>query len=95
MAKYRKKPEFIEATLWPAPGDPPEFVTEGVRNPEKWAKATCAVCEVLMREHGRIERGDRPDVFVCPGYWVIKDDMGRVYTRNPETFAATYEPVEG
>ena len=103
MAKYRKKPNVIEATQWFKNGDHPDDHTvdmtlkEGAvvryyRSPTISGDVDCHHCQKTMHVHGWIDTLEGGHT-VCPGDWIITGVKGEHYPCKPDIFEATYEAV--
>lgn len=108
MAKFRKKPVVIEATIWCTNGDHPldgdeTHPTEGFkyegkvvryfRHPDVPGDSRCKHCQYRMHIHGWIDTLEGGHI-VCPGDWIITGVKGENYPCKPDIFDATYEKVK-
>lgn len=87
MAKFRKRPVVVEAVQW-FPSVEHEAVCTG----------PCALNDYLpSRLDPHLHTIHRHQtVYLEPGDWIITEPGGKnFYPCNLDTFAATYEPVEG
>lgn len=107
MAKFRRiSTGVVDAVQWFKNGDHPEdaccgmdergnpFQEEGhvvryFRRPDVPGIQICPHCEHDMHVHGWIDASDRT---VCPGDWVIRDELGEYFPMKPFAFVAIYEP---
>lgn len=82
MARYRKKPVVIEATLYDG-----QFDLEFLRGDERVRSAGdgSGAAEIVT-----LEGVMRCDI----GDWIIRGVKGELYPCKPDIFAATYEAVE-
>lgn len=92
MDKYRKVPVVIEAQQWQsldATGLP--ICSNMVAELSKEHK--CKKCGVAINKHGWIDKG-KASTPVCPGDWIIRDELGEYKSCKPDMFKKTYELVE-
>lgn len=105
MAKYRKKPEVIEAEQWNKvtydreaghgfkPDDMPIYHL-GVgyyRTPDLEGQEKCKKCGDIMHNHGWMESIQEA---ICPGDWIIPEPNGAKHNCKPGQFEASYEEVK-
>ena len=80
MAKYRRRPEIVDAVQWFKHGDHP-----AVKNP----------CCTSTHGHLKgSAHHDLPYMTVAPGCWIITMEDGCVGRVTAEDFQKYYEPVE-
>ena len=105
MAKYRKKPVVIEATVWNVNGDHPEDdckndeegkVVRRYRSPDigKGSLDVHLECGFRYHYHGWIDTLEGGHV-VCPGDFIITGVEGEHYPCKPRIFIQTYDEVTG
>ncbi len=92
MAEYRKKPIFIQATQFNAPGDH-HAVRAARRKEEQGWEDPCEHCGAALGRHGRIETRQGEHA-VCPGDFIIAElDGNGFYPCKPDIFAKSYDAV--
>ena len=82
-------PEFRRAREWE--GD----IVRYFRHPDKAyaGERQCEKCGQIMHRHGWIDTLEGGHI-VCPGDWIITGIKGEHYPCKPDSFTASYEPVE-
>lgn len=87
MPKFRKKPVVIEAVQWLGDniGQVGAFCKTGMTYTESFIDESIADLEIHTLEG--VMKADKGD-------WIIKGVKGEFYPCKPDTFAATYEPVD-
>jgi len=101
MSCFRKKPIVVQATQWFKNGDHPEDgpadkegkVVRAYRNPDDDGQRQCQHCGHIMHDHGWIDTLQGGHT-VCPGDWIIEEISDGWYPCKPDSFEATYEPIE-
>ena len=92
MARFRKKPVVVEATVWARDGDHREVSMYcGDSNPNSYRH--CEHCDRAYLAHGWVRTLEGGHI-VCPGDWIIRGIKGEIYPCKPDIFAATYEPAD-
>ena len=83
MAKYRKKPEVVEAIRnWNNPSEVAEFFREDKENRFGFKDGTWSVITISGVQDANY------------GDWIIKNAKGEFYPCKPDIFEQTYEKVE-
>jgi hypothetical protein len=89
MKKFkRKQPGCVEAQVWAHSNDMPDIVKYHTNKADP-----CPNCHKALRLHGQIDH-PKGMYIVCPGDWVIKDNLGNHRSCKPTLFKSLYEPVD-
>lgn len=92
MATYTKNPEIVSAVQWSKTGDHAYIVA--LNPPEKRAKELCTSCGRPLSEHGKRELDESLHDTICPGWWVITREDGRIEYLTDAKFQARYTAVK-
>ncbi len=82
--KCKKKQETVEATQWFKVGD--HSVVEKYPCPYGDGNEFCQYCNSPMHTHGTIGT-----LLVCPGSWIVTDDLDNIAVCDPRDFEAMYD----
>lgn len=91
MAKYRNKPVEIDAFQW--------FNTTKLNDTPDWFREAYNQGRIEFNHDNTITILDISDEYVDyaqlshEGDYIIRDDEGRIYSRESELFKKIYEPV--
>ena len=95
MSPYKKRPEIFDAVQWFKQGDPPFYSTLSgesrpyVLKPYPW-DVKCDNCGKHMSNHGILLTGSQS---VCPGDWIVTNNLGESYPCRPNVFEKIYEKI--
>ncbi len=90
MAKFRKRPEILEATLWSKKGDHPDVIMHP--EPTLLGKS-CLHCGKPGKKHGLLKT-EPQDQIVCPGDFIVTNMLGKKYPLKARVLEICYEKIE-
>ena len=90
MAKFRKKPETLEAQKWSKKGDHPDVLMHP--DPESIGKA-CPRCGKSGKKHGLLKT-EPQELIVCPGDFIVVNMLGKKYPLKPQILETCYEKIK-
>ena len=90
--KYRKRPIVIDAIQWPGDMNEDDPRIEEV---EDWCfEMKADPNKIIMMDDGTVSITTLEGQMTAnPGDWIIRGITGEFYSRDPDIFAATYEPI--
>ena len=90
MAKFRKKPEILEAFQWFKKGDHPDVIIhpEGAN-----IFVVCPYCNESGKKHGLLKT-EPQNLIVCPGDFIVVNMLGKKYSLKPKVLEICYEKIE-